>query len=191
MQRFFLLQFATIPWENEQASSRCSQTHSPALSYSAHMVTCLSVCQWSPFSTTSLSTSIKCGSSSICFNAHSQGNPLRPCVSFWGLSLFSLFAWGGTSHTGRPGWIPTHWPEVLSRPSAPWLTSPESLTHTSQGYGDSSLLLFLSRLCSLTSFWPQHHPVCTWTLAPLATITHQVFPNIHHVPPQMVFHLFH
>lgn len=26
--------------------------------------------------------------------------------------------------------IPTHWPEVLSRPSAPWFTSPESPPHT-------------------------------------------------------------
>lgn len=78
----------------------------------------------------------------LCANAHSQGNPLRPCLSFWWLSLFSLFAQGGTSHTeGDQGGYPHTWPEVLSRPSVPWLTPPESLTHTSQGYRDSSLLL--------------------------------------------------
>lgn len=126
MQRFSL-QFATIPRENEQASSRCSQTHSPALSYSAHGY--LSVCLLNdlpspqhPFQL--LSNVAQTLSASMPIPRESS-----PCVSFWGLSLFSPFAWGGTSHTGRPGWIPIHLAWGPSRPAPCW-TSPESLTHT-------------------------------------------------------------
>ena len=126
----------------------------------------------------------------LCSNAHSQGNPLRPCLSFWCLSLFSLFAWGGTSHTGRPGWIPTQLPwgpkQTLSTlVDIPWV--PDSHLTRLQEFNPPPL--FLSCLRSLTSFWP-HHPIWNWTLASPATITHQVFPNIHHVPSKMIFHLF-
>lgn len=113
-----------------------------------------------------------------------RGNLLRPCVP---LCLCHCLLLRMTMDP-TPGWLPTHL--VLSRPFSnladiPWVPG----SRHSRGHRDLSLLVFLSRLSSLPSYWPRYHLTPSSALDLPAAITHKVFPNIHVTHP-MIFHLF-